>query len=298
MADNAKWFVIHTYSGYENKVASNIKTVAENRGLQDEILDVVIPVASGANKTEDVDTEEKPKVNEETKAEEKVQSEEDVKAKEKAKADDDDDDDDFYFEDDDDESEVKKSKTKKAKDSKTEKKSKSVKRKTEDKKLFPGYVFVKAVSYKKKEPTSAMAAKAMSEGREDLYPDDYDEITTMSDEAWYIIRNTRGVTGFVGPDSKPSPLSNEELVYLGLAEYDETHEESSEVDDYLIDIFSIGTEVDYKVGDRVSVISGPWEGQIGQVKSIDLEKEVVTVNLHMMGRETPTEFSLDEVELA
>lgn len=223
MADNAKWFVIHTYSGYENKVASNIKTVAENRGLQDEILDVVIPSELVKEVKED-----EPK----------------------------------------------------------------------ERKLFPGYVFVKAVSYKKKEPTSSRAAQAMSEGNVDLYPSEYDEITTMSDEAWYVVRNTRGVTGFVGPDSKPSPLKDDELEALGLAVIDEAQDDLSDGDDSFIDIFSVRVEVDYSVGDRVNVISGPWEGQSGEVKNIDLEREVVTVSLHMMGRDTPTEFSLDEVELA
>lgn len=223
MADNAKWFVIHTYSGYENKVASNIKTVAENRGLQDEILDVVIPSELVKEAKED-----EPK----------------------------------------------------------------------ERKLFPGYVFVKAVSYKKKEPISSRAAQAMSEGNMDLYPSEYDEVTTMSDEAWYVVRNTRGVTGFVGPDSKPSPLKDDELEALGLAAIDKESDDLLDSDDSFIDIFSVRVEVDYSVGDRVNVISGPWEGQSGQVKSIDLEREVVTVALHMMGRETPTEFSLDEVELA
>ena len=119
----------------------------------------------------------------------------------------------------------------------------------------------------------------------------------MSDEAWYVIRNTRGVTSFVGPGSKPVPLRDDELVALGLADKLSQDGEAGEDEDF-IDIFNVRIEVNYSVGDRVEVISGQFEGMSGVVKSIDLEREVVTVNLPFMGRETPTELGLDEVELA
>jgi len=185
MADNTRWFVVHTYSGYENKVASNILTAVENRKMQDQVLEVKIP-------TELVT---------EIKDDKKVEVE---------------------------------------------------------RKVFPGYVMIKlACVYKK---------------RGDY---DDDEELTMSDEAWYIIRNTRGVTGFVGPGSKPVPLSEEEVEKLGFQ--------------------SKTIEVNYKVGDLVNVLSGPFDGFSGFVDSIDLEKEVVVVRISMLGRETPVELQLDQV---
>ena len=226
MADNANWFVVHTYAGYENKVASNIKTVVENRGLQNEIIDVCIP-------TEMV------------------------------------------------------------------KEIKDGREKEVERQLFPGYVLVKVQSYKKKEKVgSRKASKSLSETDdvEDLNGE-YEEVVTMSDEAWYVIRNTRGVTSFVGPGSKPVPLRDDELVALGLADKLSQDGEAGEDEDF-IDIFNVRIEVNYSVGDRVEVISGQFEGMSGVVKSIDLEREVVTVNLPFMGRETPTELGLDEVELA
>ena len=121
---------------------------------------------------------------------------------------------------------------------------------------------------------------------------------TMTDESWHAVRNIRGVTGFVGPESKPSPLRDDELIALGLADkIADAEAVEEEVDDF-IDIFNVRIEVNYSVGDRVNVISGQFEGMGGIVKSIDLEREVVTVNLPFMGRETPTELGLDEVELA
>lgn len=226
MADNAKWFVVHTYSGYENKVASNIKTVVENRGMQNEILDVLIP-------TEIV-------------------------------------------------REIKDGKEREV-----------------ERKIFPGYVLVKVQSYKKKVRLGAARSVSSADELEE-FGGDYEEVVTMNDEAWYVIRNTRGVTGFVGPDSKPSPLRDDELIALGLADKaDEggSAQASADEDDFL-DIFNVKIEVNYSVGDRVNIISGQFEGKSGVVKSIDLEREVVTVNLPFMGRETPTELGLDEVELA
>lgn len=220
MADSAKWFVVHTYSGYENKVASNILTVVENRGMQDEILDVRIP-------TETV-------------------------------------------------TEIKDGKKKEV-----------------ERKLFPGYVLVKVRSYKKKEKVNYSKSKA-ADGE---YDGEYEEVLAMDDEAWYIIRNTRGVTSFVGPESKPSPLSDKELIALGIP-VDEAEPAVAEEEEEFLDIFNVKVEVDYSVGDRVSVISGPFADMTGVVESIDLEREVVSVSLPVMGRDTSTELSLDNVELS
>lgn len=187
MADNTRWFVIHTYSGYENKVASNILTVVENRKMQDQILEVRIPT--------EIVTE-----------------------------------------------------------------IKDEKKREVERKIFPGYVMIRlACVYKKR-----------SEFEE--------EELTMTDEAWYVIRNTRGVTGFVGPGSKPVPLSDEEVIALGIEKRT--------------------IEVDYEVGDLVNILSGPFDGFSGVVSSIDLTKEIVTVMISMLGRETPVELQLNQVEVA
>lgn len=172
MAGNAKWYVIHTYSGYENKVASNLMTTAENRNMQDLIHEIRIP-------TETV-----------------------IEIKDNKK------------------SEV-------------------------ERKLFPGYVFVKM---------------------------------EMTSESWYIVRNTRGCTGFVGSESKqPVPLTDAEVEAMG------------------IEVKSI--EVDYKAGDRVNIIDGPFEGYIGSVVDVDVEKNSVQIMISIFGRETPAELELDQVEL-
>ena len=187
MADNNRWFVIHTYSGYENKVASNILTVVENRKMQDQILEVRIPT--------EIVTE-----------------------------------------------------------------IKDEKKREVERKIFPGYVMIRlACVYKKR-----------SEFEE--------EELTMTDEAWYVIRNTRGVTGFVGPGSKPVPLSEEEVIALGIEKRT--------------------IEVDYNVGDLVNILSGPFDGFSGVVSSIDLTKEIVVVMISMLGRETPVELQLNQVEVA
>lgn len=176
MSENARWFVVHTYSGYENKVASDIEKVVENRNMHDLILDVKIP-------TETV-------------------------------------------------TEIKDNK------------------KTEvERKIFPSYVLVKL---------------AVNDDLE------------MSDETWYLIRNTRGVTGFVGPGSKPVPLTEKEVASLGVEKH--------------------SVEVDYAVGDTVTVSDGPFEGFTGKVDVIDTEKNYVRVTISMFGRETPVEFELDQVE--
>lgn len=181
MANIAKWYVIHTYSGYENKVATNIETVVENRGMQDQILEVKIPM--------EIVTE-----------------------------------------------------------------IKDNKKREVERKIFPGYVLVKVA----------------------VEVDDGEYV--MSDDAWYVIRNTRGVTGFVGPESKPVPLSDAEVAQLGV--------EVKQV------------EVMYNVGDPVNIMDGPFGGFTGIVEEIDTEKNLVRVVISMFGRETPVEFELDQVEPA
>ena len=171
MSEDAKWYVIHTYSGYENKVASTLQTTVENRGLQDMIPDVTVPT--------EIVTEVK-----------------------------------------DDGS------------------SKEVERK-----LFPGYVFVKMV---------------------------------YTDETWYVVRNIRGCTGFVGPSSKPVPLTESEVYKMGV--------ESRVV------------EVSYEVGDQVRIIDGPLEDFVGIVDELDTDKNYVKVTISMFGRETPVELELNQAE--
>ena len=171
MSDEAKWYVIHTYSGYENKVASTLQTTVENRGLQDMIPDVKVPT--------EIVTEIK-----------------------------------------DDGS------------------SKEVERK-----VFPGYVFVKMV---------------------------------YTDETWYVVRNIRGCTGFVGPSSKPVPLTESEVYKMGV--------ESRVV------------EVSYEVGDQVRIIDGPLEDFVGVVDELDTDKNYVKVTISMFGRETPVELELNQAE--
>ena len=171
MADGAKWYVVHTYSGYENAVATTIEKAAENRQMQDLILEVNIPMETV---TEITDTQTK----------------------------------------------------------------------TMERKVFPGYVLVKMV---------------------------------MTDESWHLVRNVRGVTGFVGSANKAIPLTDDEIYALGI----EKHE----------------VIVSYEVGSRVKVIDGPLEGFFGTVDEIDTEKTRVRVIVSMFGRETPVELDFDQVEL-
>ena len=173
MAEEAKWYVVHTYSGYENKVKQNIEKVVENRKLQDLIPEVRIP-------TELV-------------------------------------------------TEVKDSKTTEV-----------------EKKLFPSYVLVKMV---------------------------------MTDEYWYIIKNTRGVTGFVGPASKPVPLSEKEVAALGV--------EAKR---------SAVVEVSFKEGDTVTVTSGSFEGFTGVVDKLDIEEQTADVRVSMFGRETTVSLPLTQIK--
>ena len=98
----------------------------------------------------------------------------------------------------------------------------------------------------------------------------------LTDEPWYVVRNIRGCTGFVGPSSKPIPLTDEEIAKLGV--------EKKEI------------EVSYGVGDSVSIIDGPLEGFVGTVEEVDVEKNRVRVMVSMFGRETPVELELDQAE--
>jgi len=170
MAENAKWYVAHTYSGYENKVKMDIEKTVENRGMQDLFFDVLVP-------TEEVV---------EQKGEEK---------------------------------------------------------KVVTRKIYPGYVFVKMI---------------------------------MTDESWYVVRNTRGCTGFVGPGSKPVPLTEEEVARMG------------------VEVKQI--EIDFAVGDTVRVTDGPLDGFNGVVEEINAEKQLVKLRVSMFGRETPVELEFSQVE--
>ena len=170
MDEQAKWYVVHTFSGYENKVATDLATIVENRHLQDQICEISVP-------TETV-----------------------VEIKDNQ-------------------------------------------RKEVERKIFPGYVLVKMV---------------------------------MSDENWFVVRNVRGCTGFVGPNGKPVPLTEKEIASLGV--------EKKEI------------IVNYAVGDTVSIIDGPLENFSGTVDEIDQEKNMVRVTISMFGRETSVELELDQVE--
>ena len=167
----AKWYVVHTYYGYENKVKANIEKTIENRHLEDEILEVRVPL-------EDV-------------------------------------------------TEVK-----------------NGTRKTVQKKMFPGYVLINMV---------------------------------MNDDSWYVVRNTRGVTGFVGPGSKPVPLTEAEMKPLGI------HMEN--------------ISVDFQEGDTIVVVAGAWKDTVGVVQKLDYNKQTATINVEMFGRETPVEIGFEEVRL-
>ena len=165
----ANWYVVHTYSGYENKVKANIEKTIENRHLEEEILEVRVPL-------QDV-----------------------VEMKNGA-------------------------------------------RRTVQKKMFPGYVLVNMV---------------------------------MNDDTWYVVRNTRGVTGFVGPGSKPVPLSEAEMKPLGIK--------------------TENVSVDFAEGDTIAVVAGVWKDTIGVVQRMDYSKQTATINVELFGRETPVEISFAEV---
>ena len=166
----ANWYVAHTYSGYENKVKANIEKTIENRHLQDQILEVLVPM-------------------------------EDVQ-------------------------EVKNGVTKQV-----------------QRKMFPGYVLVNMI---------------------------------MNDDTWYVVRNTRGVTGFVGPGSKPVPLTEEEMLPLGIKKEE--------------------IQVDFAEGDTVVVTGGAWKDTVGVITALNVQKQTATINVELFGRETPVEISFAEVK--
>ena len=196
MSGEARWFIIHTYSGYENKVAENIGKIVENRKMHDKILGVNIPL-------------------------EKVV-------------------------------EVKNDKTVEV-----------------ERKIFPGYVVVKlAVEYSDKE------------GEEN--------VLKVPDETWHAIRYTRGVTGFVGPDGRPVPLTQEEVEKLGV-------EKTAEGEDNIINTV---TEVAFSEGDLVTITEGLMEGNSGVVESIDAANSTVRVIVSFMGKEAPVELPLSQVTKA
>lgn len=174
MSEEAKWYVVHTYSGYENKVAQNIEKVVENRNIHDLICEVKVPMER---------YEEVGKDNKITEAE---------------------------------------------------------------RKLFPSYVLVKMV---------------------------------MTDDSWYIVRNTRGVTGFVGPGSKPIPLTEAEVKALG------------------VDMNTVKpVEISFAVGEEVSVTAGPFEGFVGVIQKIDTEEQTADIVVSMFGRETPVTLPLQQIK--
>lgn len=170
MAENAKWYVVHTYSGYENTVSASIEKAVENRGLRDLITDVNIPMETVTEITDNGP-------------------------------------------------------------------------KTVERKVFPGYVLVKMV---------------------------------LTDETWHLVRNVRGVTGFVGSGNKAIPLTDDEIAALGV--------EKREI------------VVAYQVGDSVKITDGALESFIGTVEEIDLDHNKVRVVVSMFGRETPVELELDQIE--
>ena len=166
----AKWYVVHTYSGYENKVKANIvKTIENNKHLAEQILEVRVPL-------QDV-----------------------IEMKNGA-------------------------------------------RKTVQKKMFPGYVLLNM---------------------------------EMNDDTWYVVRNTRGVTGFVGPGSKPVPLTEAEMKPLGIK--------------------NENVSIDFAEGDSISVVAGIWKDTIGIVQKLDFSKQTATINVELFGRETPVEIGFAEV---
>ncbi len=191
MAEISKWYVVHTYSGYENKVATNIEKIVDNRKMHDLILEVKVPT-------------------------EIVVENKEVKDKETGE--------------------------------------KQLVPKEIERKIFPGYVMVKVA----------------------VFEDEETGDLEMTDDTWYVIRNTRGVTGFVGPESKPVPLTEAEVYAMGV--------EKKVV------------KIDYEVGDMVSIIDGAFEGIIGTVRELDVDNNTVCVVISMLGRETPVDLELDQVE--
>ncbi len=202
-----KWYVAHTYSGYENKVKDNIEKTVENRNLHDLIAEVCIP-------TEEVKTLVKKKKKKETSGKttkkKKVSEEEIIE-------------DEITLESDDEYEIVEK---------------------IAQRKTYPGYVFVKMI---------------------------------MTSESWYIVRNTRGCTGFVGPESKPVPLTESEVYSLGVEK--------------------VEINIPFEEGDSVRISSGSFEGYMGEIRSIDAERLKITVMVTMFGgREMELEVDLNQIE--
>ena len=166
----ARWYVVHTYSGYENKVKDTLEKAVENRGIQHLVQEIVVPM------------------------EEQIEIKDD-------------------------------------------------KRKTTLKKVFPGYVLIKMI---------------------------------ITEESWFVVRNVRGVTGFVGAGGKPVPLTDEEIRDMGFEK--------------------MPVNIDYVVGDSVTIVSGPLEGFVGVVQEISMEKEKVRVLVSMFGRETPVELEFSQIQ--
>ena len=164
------WYVVHTYSGYENKVKANIEKAIENRHLENEILEVRVPLQDVMELKNGVE-------------------------------------------------------------------------KTSQKKMFPGYVLL--------------------------------HMDADNNDAWYVVRNTRGVTGFVGPGSKPVPLTEAELKALD---------------------FGVDTTVEFAEGDVISVTAGVWKDTVGTVQKIDAARQTLTINVEMFGRETPVEINFTDVK--
>lgn len=166
----AKWYVVHTYSGYENKVKANIDKTIENRHLEEQILEVRVPMQDVLELKNGV-------------------------------------------------------------------------QKAVQKKMFPGYVLIHMI---------------------------------MNDDTWYVVRNTRGVTGFVGPGSKPVPLTAAEMAPLGIRQEN--------------------IVVDFKEGDTIQVVAGAWADTVGVVQSMNIPKQSLTINVELFGRETPVEIGFAEVK--
>ena len=166
----ARWYVVHTYSGYENKVKANIDKTIENRHLEEQILEVRVPMQEVVE-------------------------------------------------------------------------LKNGSQKVSQKKMFPGYVMIHMI---------------------------------MNDDTWYVVRNTRGVTGFVGPGSKPVPLTETEISALGIMK--------SEV------------VSNYEVGETIVVVSGAWKDTVGMVKEVNKQKQTLTISVELFGRETPVEIQFSEVK--
>ena len=166
----AKWYVVHTYSGYENKVKANIDKTIENRHLEEQILEVRVPMQEVIELKNGI-------------------------------------------------------------------------QKASQKKMFPGYVLIHMI---------------------------------MNDDTWYVVRNTRGVTGFVGPGSKPEPLTDEEMIPLGIKDNN--------------------VVVDFVEGESIRVVSGAWADTVGVIQSLNVPKQSLTINVELFGRETPVEISFADVK--